>query len=178
VAADLYLEGFPVGSYTALLEVALAGRAIVRKPLLAPCNELPVDRGALAGIEPPATPDAYVLQVVQCARDPVQRSRDAMATRAAVLAMHCGEGWTARLEDLRCALPSAHEPVAVGDLPTLTPGLRDYWARFHAAPRYEGPLEFAIRTAEAQGLRVRTDIAVRDALRSGVASASQADRSL
>jgi hypothetical protein len=177
-AADLYLEGFPVGSYTALLEVALAGRAFVRKPLLAPPEELPIDRGGLAGIEPPATPDAYVLQAMQYAHDPQVRSRDARATRSAVLATHCGEGWMARLEDLRGSLPSAHEPSTVGDLPSLTPGLRDYWARFHAAPRYEGPLEFAIRTAEAQGLRVRTDIAVRDASLSRVAKASQTDRSL
>ena len=165
-AADLYLEGFPVGSYTAMLEVALAGRAIVRKPLLAPTGELPVDRGALTAVEPPATPEAYVIRAVQYARDPVQRSRDATATRSAVLAMHCGEGWLARLEALRDSLPSAHEPVAVVDLPRLTPGLLAYWARLHAAPRSEGPLEFAIRTAEAQALRVRTDIAVRDALRS------------
>jgi hypothetical protein len=177
-ATDLYLEGFPVGSYTAMLEAALAGRAIVRKPLLAPPGELPVDRGALARIEPPATPDAYVQRVVELAHDTGQRSREALAARSAVLATHCGEGWAARLKELRDALPSVHEPVAVGDRPPLTPGLVDYWARFHAAPRPEGPLEFAIRTAETQGLRVRTDITVRDAMRAAPPRASQTDRSL
>ena len=176
-AADLYLEGFPVGSYTAMLEVALAGRAIVRKPLLAPPEELPVDRGAIAGIEPPATPDAYVLQAVQYARDAEQRSSEATATRAAVLAVHCGEAWGASLQTLRSSLPAVHEPVAPLDLPTLTPGLLNYWARFHAATRSEGPLEFATRSAEAQGLRVRTDIALRDALGSPT-PANQTDRSL
>src|SRR5205814_8905774 len=42
-AADLYIEGFPIGSYTALLEVALAGRAFVRKPHLAATSALAID---------------------------------------------------------------------------------------------------------------------------------------
>ena len=56
-AADLYLEGFPIGSYTALLEVALAERAFVRKPILAPTSALAIDRGALAAFAPPVDPD-------------------------------------------------------------------------------------------------------------------------
>ena len=175
-AADPYLEGFPIGSYTAMLEAALAGRMIVRKPLLAPSSELPVDRGALAAIEPPTTPEAYVQRVLHYANDPMQRSRDAIAARAAVAAAHCGDGWLESLAMLRGSLPTLHEPSEVDTVPVLTSGLLAYWARFHAAPRAESPLAFAMRTAESQGLRVRTDITLRDALRT--ADAAQAGRSL
>ena len=147
-----------------MLEAALAGRAIVRKPLLAPVDELPVDRGALASVEPPATPEAYVARALGYANDAGARTRDAQTTRSAILAMHTGEGWNQHLERVRAALPAAHEPAIPDDVPPLSPGLRDYWARFHAAPRAESPLQFAVRTAESQGLRVRTDIALRDAL--------------
>ena len=71
-AADLYLEGFPVGSYTALLETVQAGRAVVRKPWLAPPDILPVDAGALAAAPPPAHVDAYVAEALRLARDPAR----------------------------------------------------------------------------------------------------------
>jgi hypothetical protein len=163
-AADLYLEGFPVGSYTAMLEVGLAGRAIVRKPLLAPVDELPVDRGALAAVEPPVSPDAYVDRALAYARNPGTRSRDAEATRSAIVTMHTGPGWNQHLERLRASLPSTHAPRVPPDVPMLSRGLVDYWASFHATPRAETALQFAMRTAEAQGLQVRTDIALREAL--------------
>ena len=164
-AADLYLEGFPVGSYTAMLEAALAQRPIVRKPLLAPPSELPVDRGALARIEPPASPDRYVEQAVALARDASLRSQLARRAREDVLAVHCGNAWRATLARLRDALPAAHEPADPDDVPPLTEGLANYWATFHGVPRAESALAFATRTAEAQGLRARTDIALTDALR-------------
>ena len=163
-AADLYLEGFPVGSYTAMLEVGLARRAIVRKPLLAPVDELPVDRGALAGVEPPGSPEAYVDRALAYAHDAELRWRDATVTRSAVLATHTGAGWNEHLDRLRAALPSTHTPHVPADVPQLSQGLLDYWASFHATPRAETPLQFAMRTAETQGLQVRTDIALREAL--------------
>jgi hypothetical protein len=163
-AADLYLEGFPVGSYTAMLEVGLAGRAIVRKPLLAPPDELPVDRGALAAVEPPVSPRAYVDRALEYARMPSMRLRDARATRSAVVATHTGAGWNEHRDRLRAALPSTHAPRVPTDVPRLSQGLLDYWARFHATPRAETAFQFAVRTAESQRLQVRTDVALREAL--------------
>ncbi|HET9045967.1 MAG TPA: hypothetical protein VFO33_03345, partial [Casimicrobiaceae bacterium] len=107
-AADLYLEGFPIGSYTALLEVALAERAFVRKPWLAPPSVLPIDRGALAGFEPPPSPDAYVARVAALAGDETARTALAKDARRAVIAAHCGEGWAAKLGALDRAIPPEH----------------------------------------------------------------------
>jgi hypothetical protein len=176
-ASDLYLEGFPIGSYTALLEVALAGRAFVRKPWLAPPAELPVDRGALAGFEPPQSPEAYAEQAIALARDPDRCAREGLAARAAVRDLHCGEAWTMRLEALRQSLPARHEPVDVGELRPIPPGLAAYRAELHARPR-EAPLEFARRSAEAQGLRARTDAALLDALDRARSGAAQTESPL
>ena len=115
-------------------------------------------------------------RVLHYANDPTQRSQDALAARAAVAAAHCGDGWLESLAMLRGSLPALHEPSVVDSVPVLTPGLLAYWARFHSAPRAESPLAFAMRTAESQGLRVRTDITLRDALRK--ADEAQAARSL
>jgi hypothetical protein len=176
-AADLYIEGFPIGSYTALLEVALAKRAFVRKPWLAPPDELPVDRGALAGFEPPASPDAYAERTLALAHDPDLRAREAVAARDAVRDLHCGEAWAAQLDALRRSLPAHHEPAEIGDLPPLSPGLAAYHSGLYAALA-EAPLEFARRWAESNRLRARTDTMLLDALRRVDGGADQAESAL
>jgi hypothetical protein len=175
-AADLYVEGFPIGSYTALLEVALAQRPFVRKPWLAPPDELPIDRGALAGFEPPTTPDDYVERTLALAYDPDLRARESLAARDAVRNVHCGEAWTAQLDALRRSLPAHHEPAELGDLPPLSPGLAAYQTGLHAELK-ETPLAFARRLAEANRLRARTDTALLDALRR-IGGASQTESAL
>jgi hypothetical protein len=164
-AADLYLEGFPIGSYTALLEVALAERAFVRKPLLAPASVLPIDRGALAAFEPPTDPDAYVAAAIALAGDPDRRAAHAQEARRAVLADHCGDGWNVRLEALQRAIPRQHG-VGLAFEPRPMPGpLAEYWASVHAGNVRQSPLAYAVQSARQQGLRPRPDVAVLDAMR-------------
>jgi hypothetical protein len=163
--ADLYLEGFPIGSYTALLEVALAERAFVRKPLLAPPSVLPIDRGALAAFGPPADPDAYVAAAIALAGDPDRRAAHAQEARCAVLADHCGDGWNARLAVLQRAIPRQHD-VGLSFEPQPMPGpLAEYWASIHALNARQGPLAYAEQRARHEGLWPRSDIAVLDAMR-------------
>jgi hypothetical protein len=164
-AADLYLEGFPIGSYTALLEVALAERAFVRKPLLAPKAVLPVDRGALAMFEPPADPDAYVAAAIALAADPDSRAAHAREARHAVLAEHCGDGWNTRLEALQRAIPRQHKVGLAFEPQPMPEPLAAYWAGIHAGKLRQSPLEYAAERALEQGLRPRFDLAVLDAMR-------------
>ena len=164
-AADLYLEGFPIGSYTALLEVALAERAFVRKPHLAPVSVLPVDRGALATFEPPTDSDTYVAAAIALAADPEARAAHARMARHAVLAQHCGEGWTMRLAALQQAIPRRHSVgLAFAPAPIPEP-LAAYWAGIHSGNLRQSPLEYAAARALEQGLRPRFDVAVQDAMR-------------
>jgi hypothetical protein len=149
--ADAYLEGYPRGTYTALLEVALAARAFVRKPHLAPPAEFPIDRGSLADFEPPATQDDYVAQAVALCRDPALREGLAARARDAVMAAHCGEGWTAAREALIAQIPASHEPPPLGPVAPMTPGLQRYWDEYYRRMRGD-PFELAMKQAAARGL--------------------------
>jgi hypothetical protein len=152
-AADVYLEGFPRGSYTALLEVALAGRAFVRKPWLAPPEELPIDRGSLAEFECPATPGDYAAEAIALIREPARREPMAQRARAAVMAAHCGAGWTAALESLVVQLPARHEPPGLGAVPPMPAGLQRYWDSYFRYLRGpEDPFEAPAKRAAALGL--------------------------
>jgi hypothetical protein len=164
-AADFYLEGFPIGSYTALLEVALAERAFVRKPLLASVSALPVDRGSLAAFAPPAEPDAYLTAAIALAADPGWRATQARQARQAVLAEHCGDGWSAHLQALQQALPRQHEVGLAFEPQPLPESLAAYWAGIHAGKVRESPLDYASARARENGLHARLDVAVLDAMR-------------
>jgi hypothetical protein len=150
-AADAYLEGYPRGSYTALLEVALAGRAFVRKPHLAPPAEFPIDRGSLAAFEPPATQDDYVAQAIALCRDPALRERLAARARADVLAAHCGAAWVAAREALVAQIPATHAPPPLGPVAPMTPGLQRYWDEYYRRMRGD-PFDVAMKQAAARGL--------------------------
>jgi hypothetical protein len=163
-AADLDLEGFPVGSYTALLETGQAGRAVVRKPWLAPRDVLPVDDGALAAAPPPMDVDHYVAQALRLAHDTAARSAQVATLRAAVVACHAGGAWDARLRALESELPATHGPGLAGEPPAMPPALRAYVAGVNAARTATAPLAFAEAAALAQGVRLRRDVALLDAL--------------
>jgi hypothetical protein len=164
-AADLYLESFPVGSYTALLEVALAERAFVRKPWLAPPSVLAIDGGALAAFAPPADPDDYVAAAIALAGDTDRRKAAAAEARRAALAFHCGAAWDARLDALQRAIPLRHE-VGFGFEPRPMPqALAEYSAALHTRRLHGSALAFAQETAQQQGLSPRTDVALLEAMR-------------
>jgi hypothetical protein len=163
-AADLYLEGFPVGSYTALLEAALAGRAFVRKPLLASTRVLPVDGGALAGFAPPVDVDAYVAAAQALAADPQRRDALGSAAREAVRAMHC-DGWPTHLAALHDRLPAHHDVGLRDEPPPMPPELACYVAGTLTEHMRHTPLDVAQEAALQQDLWPRPDIAVMDAMR-------------
>jgi hypothetical protein len=161
-AADLYLEGFPIGSYTALLEVALAGRAFVRKPLLVAESVLPVDRGALADFAPPVSPADWTATAIALAGDAARCEAMGAKARASVLAVHCGDGWTRALAALVEALPAGHRVDARPAPAPAPPELARYWTTYHRARSRQSPLDYARAAAAAQGLRVRVDAALVD----------------
>jgi hypothetical protein len=163
-AADLYLEGFPVGSYTALLEAALAGRAFVRKPLLAPLDVLPVDRGALDGFAAPSDANAYADAAIALAQDARARAALAERGRAAVRRVHCTE-WPDALAALCAGVPAEHDVPRVGDAPQMPLALARYAAGVVPTHARESPLEVARQAALQQGLWPRPDIPVLEAMR-------------
>ena len=166
-AADLYLEGFPIGSYTALLETALAGRPVVRKPLLVPPEVLPVDQGALAGITVPVDPDDYVRAALALVGDVDGRRRQAAENRDSMLRHHCGAAWDQRLTGLGERLPSEHDPTVRSDVPPIPFELAAYWARYRASRGNRDAFMIAFLAGLERGLHPRVDAAMFGALTAG-----------
>ena len=110
-AADIYLEGFPFGSQTALLEAALVGIPTVAA--LAPPLELVVTNDdAIADlITNPTDEDEYIDSVSELVGDAERRRSLGSALRDRVLAQHTGEGWRRRLHGVYAEAGSLkHEP--------------------------------------------------------------------
>lgn len=96
-AADLYLESFPYGSQTALLEAALSALPVV--PAYAPlAPTLVANDDALADLLPnPCDEQDYMQRAAALIGDPGQRLALGQEARRRLLAEHMGSGWLDRL---------------------------------------------------------------------------------
>ena len=127
-AADVYLEGFPIGSLTALLEAGQAGLPCVR----APAESVPPfssDSGSLDGIPQPKNIDDYVNAVLSLAGDARRRAEMGTMLQQAIVAQHCGENWLERLGAIKRKITGPHRVY-----PQFTPAsvgaeLCDWWLR-------------------------------------------------
>ena len=93
VAADVYMESFPFGSQTALLEAALSGLPVV--PAYAPLFPLLVaNDDTVKDILPnPHDENAYIECVDFLIRQPEQRAEMGTILRKRLLIDHVGDGW-------------------------------------------------------------------------------------
>jgi glycosyltransferase involved in cell wall biosynthesis len=96
-AADAYLESFPFGSQTALLEAALSGLPVV--PAYAPLFPLLVTNDdAIQDLIPnPKDENEYIERVELLIHNTERRAEFGEMLRTRLLAEHVGEGWLARL---------------------------------------------------------------------------------
>ncbi len=117
-ASDLYLEGFPMGSLTALLDAGLAGLACVRSPQLVPlpfCS----DGIALNEFPRPANLDEYVRITSELVRNSAKREELGQILKSSIMKYHCADGWRKKLEEGMSFLPKMHniyddpEPMSV-----------------------------------------------------------------
>lgn len=129
-AADLYIEGFPFGSTTALLEAGLWGLPAVLAPMECP-PPYGTDGVAIDDwLERPASLVDYCRRVVELARDRQLREQLGKRLRTAILQHHTGDGWFEYLGRAIANLPARHSVYAVDD-PVLTPErIHLYWAKF------------------------------------------------
>jgi hypothetical protein len=128
-SADLYLEGFPLGSLTALLEAGQAGLMCVRAPLDSPlpfCSDSP----SLASISQPRDLRDYIQTVLALAKDSVARSAGGLKLREAIESQHCGTGWLVRLREIRAQLPKAHQVQPEFQSVAADDALRDWFLKY------------------------------------------------
>jgi hypothetical protein len=166
-ASDIYLEGFPFGTTSSLLEASLDGLPVVLAPATCP-PPYGTDGLALDDVlVRPATVDDYVNTVIRLARHPADRQREGTLVRQSVYEHHSGDGWRRHLEVALGMLPGEHAvrtPVA----PVRTPvAIHEYWSRF--VPQwswgFEQTLEYAVQNAYASHLKPQLSPKMLDACR-------------
>lgn len=153
VASDVYLEGFPFGSLTALLEAALAGLPCVRAPRACP-PPFTSDGEALNNFPQPTDIDAYVTESLRLASDKGLRQRYGETLKAAVHDVHVGKNWQRCLSDIKARLPTSHHSYRV-DAPVADNLWERYWTPFLAQRTAYDPLLYAFSTAATAGLTPR-----------------------
>lgn len=125
-AADLYIEGFPFGSLTALLDARARGLpcVIAPKPVEPPfCSDSP----GIADLAQPESIDAYIDVVGdQCSNI----SPDRQSMECPDMAMHWGQRWLEALENVFSRLPTEHTTYSPSKLETPPWFLETFWSNF------------------------------------------------
>ena len=135
LAADIYLEGFPVGSPTALLEAGLSGIPCIRAPRCVP-HPFSADGVALGGVRVPVDIPDYVGTAIALAESESRRRIEGSALAAAIRAHHAPGSWQRYLHDAEGALPTRHRIyplLGVAPLPVHVTGL--FGSAIHRGPR-------------------------------------------
>jgi hypothetical protein len=162
-AADVYLEGFPVGSPTALLEAGLSGIPCVRAPQCVPAP-FSADGVALAGVRVPVDLPDYVKTAVALAESEPRRLVEGSALAAAIRAHHEPGAWQRYLHAAKLALPEHHCVYpALGAAP-LPAHARDFSVALSIPGHADDTLSYTVQAAEQLSLRVRLDFSLARAL--------------
>ena len=128
-AADLYLEGFPFGSTTALLEAGQMGLFTVRAPAEVPAL-FKAGSPAIDLVEEPGSVSSYVDTIHQLGEDSLRRRQLCAGLKATIEAAHSREAFNSRIQDLRGCLNFRHTPSAPIEVPAIPSAIDRYWTRF------------------------------------------------
>jgi len=125
-AADLYIEGFPLGSLTALLEAGEAGLPCVLAPGVPPfiCDSL-----SLAACPQGTDVPDYVQKVTGLIRAAAARAASGRELQQTIRSQHCGAGWLARLEEIKRLIPVRHQVSPDFKPSGVVPGMCDWFLK-------------------------------------------------
>ena len=141
-AADIYLEGFPFDSHTALLEAAVSGLPVVRIPACA----VPPFSGhhfPLSVVTQPADVSAYLAQAISLASSHELRRSTAAKLHNAVVGLQCGSAWRQRLSELKKAAPTKHA-IYESHPVDADRELSRFWTKFCMRVHPRDPLQFVL----------------------------------
>lgn len=124
-AANVYIEGFPFGSLTALLEAGLAGLPCVRAPSQCP-PPFTSDGEALDHLPQPTNLDDYIAQASDLATSPIRRLYQSKILKEAIERVHLDAGWQSFLDEFKACLPAQHNIYQVS-APNSPPIWEQYW---------------------------------------------------
>jgi len=155
--ADVYVEGFPFGSTTALLEAGLRGVPVVLPPRQCP-PPFSSDGVALDDVlDRPETVGDYEAAIVQICNSQSKRSSVSAAVRRSIIQHHTGDGWRRHLGDAMSVLPAVHSVRSALHSAATPEPLHEYWALFVSRLNsdHEEALEHAVTRALSVGVRPR-----------------------
>ncbi len=162
-AADIYLEGFPVGSPTALLEVGLSGTPCIRAPRSVP-PPFSADGIALAGVKQPTDVADYVRAAIALTESEGERRAQGSALAGAIQANHTRACWPRHVQNAESVLPQRHRVYSLAGAAPLPAHLRDFSVALSTLGHTEDTLSFTFRAAFEVGLRARMDALLAKAL--------------
>jgi hypothetical protein len=153
-ASDLYIEGFPFGSTTALLEAGLYGLPAILTPVECP-PPYGSDGVALDDtLERPASVEQYKLEAIRLCQNPSERSFAGIKLQKSILAHHTGAGWRRYLANAIQALPPEHRLHPLQTPVRTPPAIYEYWCAFMGTREpSRSVLEDRIFSALSSGLR-------------------------
>ena len=160
--ADVYVDGFPIGTTTSLLEAGLCGIPAVLAPATAP-PPYGTDGIALdAVLERPPTVAAQQTMLVRLLKDADLRQRVGDGLAASIREHHTGAGW---LEHVRCAvkaLPISHGIAAPVATESVSRTMHEFWADLveRSGSAHAEVFEHAYVRARLLGLRPRLGSAI------------------
>lgn len=156
-ATDVYIEGFPFGTTTSLLEAGVKGIPVVLAPSQCP-PPYGSDGVALDDIlERPSSVDDYKTKIIDLCKSGVERRSQGSLICDAITQHHTGLGWKQYLEHALSSLPVEHR-ADPSIKPLRTPvAIHEYWSTFMAKITFgdEETLEIAVSLALSRGLRPR-----------------------
>jgi hypothetical protein len=175
-AADIYLEGFPCGSLTALLEAGLRGIPCVRTPLTSKgvyCS----DSDSISHVASPTDMGAYIATALTLGNSEVTRRTEGSVLRNAIIEHHCGEGWLERLASMERRIPERHRTYCRKARPLPADKTAFIMAFRSAAFASSGWGDFLRSLAsEARHRNLPLQLRFDDELRRRIAAASMMDR--
>jgi hypothetical protein len=165
LSADIYVEGFPVGSPTALLEAGLSGIPCIRAPRCVP-HPFSADGVALGGVRVPVDIADYVRTAVGLAESQSRRLIEGSALATAIRAHHASGSWRGYLHDAEGALPERHRIYPLRGVAPLPVHIRAFSVALSTLGHAEDTLGFTIEAARTLNLRARMDLPLARALAS------------
>ena len=164
-AADVYVEGFPMGSMTALLEAGHHRLPCVLGPATVP-PPFGTDGQVYedAAVSQPEDLERYTARVLRLIDDAAERERCGRALAESVASHHTGNGWQGKLEALKRQLPLTQEVRLLSQPPPVPWNLVEFWGAFSTRVKADS-LSIVYSLAAELGLRPRLDGAMRAAVK-------------
>jgi len=155
-AADLYIEGFPFGSTTALLEAALQGLPCILAPATAP-PPFGTDGIAVDQLSRPTCVAEYASRVIDLVQNLEEGAALGKALAVSVARHHTGSGWRDYLYEVRARIPDEHRIYPLRNPVAPPEYCKNFWTAYLSRFRPSDALTIAFGEAVLLGLNPRPD---------------------